>query len=120
VTSRGKLYKKLPSRDWIRILVVEPGKNQDRIICRLQLCSIRQGYPDYEALSYVWGSSKERIGITCNSKDIKVTRNLWEALQRVRLADRPRFIWADAICMYSYRTAARIHASMLLRKLRIR
>jgi hypothetical protein len=90
--SRGKLYKKLPSRDWIRILVVESGKNHDRIICRLQLCSIRQGYPEYKALSYVWGSSKERMDITCNGKDIRVTRNLWEALQRVCLADRPRLI----------------------------
>lgn len=112
--SRGKLYKKLPSRDCIRILVVEPGKNHDRIICRLQLCSIRKGYPDYEALSYVWGSSKERIGITCNSKDTKVTRNLWEALQRVRLADRPRLLWVDAICINQGNTGERGHQVRLM------
>lgn len=96
---RFQLYSKLPSGDWIRILVIEPGKNQDRIVCRLKICSIHQPFLGYEALSYVWGSSKERTDTICNGKTVKITRNLGEALQRVRLADRPRFIWADAICI---------------------
>jgi hypothetical protein len=114
VTRRSKLYEKLPSRDWIRILVVEPGKNQDRIVCHLQLCSIRQGYPEYEALSYVWGNSKDRIDIICNSKDIRVTRNLGEALQRVRLADRPRLIWVDALCINQRNVEERGHQVRLM------
>jgi hypothetical protein len=94
--------------------VIEPGRDQDRIVCRLQLCNIRQGPPEYEALSYVWGTSKERVDIICNGQAIKITRNLGEALQRVRLGDRPRLIWADALCINQRNIEERGHQVRLM------
>jgi hypothetical protein len=43
VTPRSKLYEELPSGDWIRILVVEPGKNQDRIVCHSRFAVFANG-----------------------------------------------------------------------------
>jgi hypothetical protein len=111
---RRKLYGKLPSGDWIRILVIEPGRAQDRIFCRLQLCNIHHVPLEYEALSYVWGTSEERVEIICNGHAIGITRHLREALERVRLTDRPRLLWADAICINQKNIEERGHQVRLM------
>ncbi|KAF7193482.1 Heterokaryon incompatibility protein 6, OR allele [Pseudocercospora fuligena] len=58
---------------------------------------------DYEALSYTWGSPKNPIAIAVAQEDyyrtVKVTRNCAEALDALRLRDRPRLLWIDAMCI---------------------
>jgi hypothetical protein len=39
------------------------------------------------------------VDIICNGQAVRITLNLAEALQRVRHTDRPRSVWADAICI---------------------
>ncbi|KAF2726407.1 HET-domain-containing protein, partial [Polyplosphaeria fusca] len=53
----------------------------------------------YEALSYVWGSAERVECITLNRKRFWVTDNLYSALQCLRLRDRDRHLWVDAICI---------------------
>ena len=56
--------------------------------------------PLYEALSYTWGSADNSVEIkVASSKTITVTQNLANALPYLRYADRPRFLWIDAICI---------------------
>lgn len=37
--------------------------------------------------------------ISCNNSPLKVTRTLFEALQAIRLPDRPCLVWVDALCI---------------------
>lgn len=54
--------------------------------------------PDYEALSYSWGDQKEDIGaITLGGKPLPVTPNLENALRHLRLAEKSRTLWVDAL-----------------------
>ncbi|KAF7521647.1 hypothetical protein G7054_g12383 [Neopestalotiopsis clavispora] len=53
----------------------------------------------YEALSYCWGSTKLTNLIHVNDKILPVTSNLFQALGYLRLPDRHRILWIDAICI---------------------
>lgn len=53
----------------------------------------------YEALSYVWGSNELVECIKLNEKRLWITDNLYCALQYLRLQDRDRYLWIDAICI---------------------
>ncbi|KAI6370098.1 hypothetical protein MCOR25_004269 [Pyricularia grisea] len=59
--------------------------------------------PRYEALSYVWGDPvfNHELHIIENSNDdvVHITKNLSQALRRLRLPDEPRTLWVDAICI---------------------
>ncbi|KAK1751192.1 hypothetical protein QBC47DRAFT_417605 [Echria macrotheca] len=53
----------------------------------------------YEALSYTWGSPDRVLGITVNGKRMLIPPSLYTALNYLRLPDRDRVIWVDAICI---------------------
>jgi len=56
--------------------------------------------PDYEALSYVWGSSTLEETILCNGKPLKVTSNCAEALRNLQPPPGgERLVWVDFICI---------------------
>ena len=59
----------------------------------------------YEALSYVWGSTELVECIILDRKRHWITDNLYSALQYLRLHDRDRYLWIDAICTYSSRSS---------------
>lgn len=53
----------------------------------------------YEALSYTWGSTELVESITVDGKKLWITENLHSALHCLRLRDRDRILWTDAICI---------------------
>ncbi|KAI1128267.1 heterokaryon incompatibility protein-domain-containing protein [Nemania abortiva] len=54
----------------------------------------------YEALSYCWGNKTPLHPVLCDASSVVwVTQNLFDALQELRLEDRSRMLWADAICI---------------------
>jgi hypothetical protein len=55
--------------------------------------------PQYEALSYVWGGLKPTRFVYCDGKQVRIRLSLYEALESLRLPDRERVLWADAICI---------------------
>ena len=63
------------------------------------MCRISHSPPEYEALSYAWGSAEDKLDIICNGHVVRVTRNLCNALQKMRLPNRSRLVWADAVCI---------------------
>lgn len=56
-------------------------------------------YPEYEALSYVWGDTFKEKTIQIDNEAVGITRNLHEALTQLQLPDRERVLWADAVCI---------------------
>jgi hypothetical protein len=101
------IYKHKPLQDCssIRLLKLFPASYGTPL--RGQIAEYQRPFQtSYEALSYAWGNSgrSETIEI-CDASAIEpidlilpITRNLYEALQRLR-SEEPRTFWLDAICI---------------------
>jgi hypothetical protein len=75
----------------------------DQNIWKLEEADITQ-HPKFEALSYSWmtssGDSNKEWPIILDGKSVLyVTRNLWQALHRLRPKTGVRVLWADQICI---------------------
>ena len=63
--------------------------------------------PNYEALSYTWGSVKNPVAARVLStgksgeayETFQIGQNLACALRHLRFTDRPRMLWVDAVCI---------------------
>lgn len=94
----GDIYSDLPLGRYLRLLYLAPGASDDPITAHLSVFALTEA-PLYDALSYVWGHSGDHEPIEVSNNTVFVTKNLRAALARVRYADRPRVVWADAICI---------------------
>jgi hypothetical protein len=75
------------------------GDSSDDVIrCTFSLASPDEP-PAFKALSYVWGDPKGVIPIEINEHEVFVTVNIHCALRHLRLPDRERIIWIDALCI---------------------
>jgi hypothetical protein len=95
-----QLYSPLQvSSQETRLVVLHPSKESGSVVkCELKIVSLNEN-PDFEALSYVWGDSRETRSIELVGQSFSVTTNLWAALTRLRDKTSPRVIWIDAICI---------------------
>lgn len=89
-------YEPLVGPAQIRLLYLKPGTGE--IQFTLQPANLDQD-PEYEAISYCWGPLTNTRTVRCDDRTLEVTENLFTALERLRLLDRPRTLWADAICI---------------------
>lgn len=93
-------YKQIDSNIWeIRLLTVLRGRPQDPIKCMTRTTLILQDKTPYETVSYCWGSSSKAGVVEIDGLRVLVTQSAEQLLQRVRLPDRDRTIWIDAICI---------------------
>ncbi|KAI0146898.1 HET-domain-containing protein [Xylariaceae sp. FL1272] len=56
-------------------------------------------FQQYEALSYVWGDLSDLHHILVNGHNVSITKGLSSALRSLRLQDRGRKLWIDALCI---------------------
>lgn len=90
----------LPSNH-IRILDLLPAPCDDLnapIKCITRIVALSEE-PVYEALSYRWGTDRNRRFITIGSQPTSVTASLHAALLRLRLHNEKRALWIDQICI---------------------
>ncbi|KAL3425837.1 ankyrin and HET domain-containing protein [Phlyctema vagabunda] len=96
------LYKPLADTNEIRLIFLQPRSSADRIICQMKQSKLSDNLR-YEALSYVWGSKEERARHTgtasINLREFPIGYNLELALLHLRLDDKIRVLWVDAICI---------------------
>jgi Heterokaryon incompatibility protein (HET) len=117
------IYRPLArDRDEIRLLRLFPAPSGGEVEIEIFHADTASN-PSYEALSYVWGSSKythevcirptfygdtlERRFANLSTRErrkprlqtLGVSRNLSVALSYLTLPDRPRIFWIDAICI---------------------
>ncbi|KAH7322657.1 heterokaryon incompatibility protein-domain-containing protein [Stachybotrys elegans] len=106
-------YGPLKYPDSIRLLRIEPGADDEIEYTRLSDLS----HP-YEALSYTWGVSWERrVIINTSNGELRIPSNLGHAINRIREAGRPRYIWADSVCINQEDAAERGHQVRLMRSI---
>ncbi|KAK3635439.1 hypothetical protein LTR56_014723 [Elasticomyces elasticus] len=104
--SASSLYASLPlnpERNEIRLLDIEPAKQEDGspevpVGCQLRRVDFDNG-PEFSALSYTWGDEPIRADIFVNGILTPVTINLESALKHLRRSDQVVTIWADALCI---------------------
>lgn len=96
----------------IRLIELFPNTHGDGLTGRLHAVMLRdynaadddddgiKNTQQFEALSYVWGSdTKPCILTTPDAGALPMTASLHSFFLRLRLADRPRMLWADGICI---------------------
>jgi Heterokaryon incompatibility protein (HET) len=77
-------------------VVLHSGKSNEIVRCSLNVVDTDE-FPEYEALSYVWGSQEDLRTILLENKEFSITNNLFVALQLLRRKDTDRYIWIDAL-----------------------
>jgi len=95
-------YHEFQNPDTIRLLELFPGSMDDTLVGHLRCYTLDDARDHYEALSYSWRLSTFTTGnlncqITSNDVSLDIEANLWFALRRIRLTDRPRVLWIDGI-----------------------
>ena len=102
----------LTSGDEIRLIQLYPGQESSPLKISIQYCHLSE-CPDYQALSYTWGSSfnvdhpswnRYQVPTTqhelCIDNDITmITGSLHSALLRLRQPAKALVFWVDAICI---------------------
>lgn len=92
------MYTELLNPDSIRLLTIHPGGFGSPLETSLHEVRLSDA-PEYDCLSYTWGIYLHNESIKVNHTQLDITRGLWHFLQRIRLPDRTRVIWVDAICV---------------------
>ncbi|KAI9640586.1 hypothetical protein NHQ30_010885 [Ciborinia camelliae] len=82
----------------VRLLHLSPGKSTEPLTGRLVQVSLASK-PEYEALSYTWGSPNMYHEFHTKEGAIPITTSLKLALTRLRLLSKSRVLWIDAICI---------------------
>jgi hypothetical protein len=112
-------YHALETPATIRLLHLAPGRDDEVLsgeLCHAKLHpeqDVATGHlapaplehllpytPSFEAISYVWGAPEFTRSMISSGGRIFLTPNLEEALRAIRLPDRVRVLWADAICIH--------------------
>ncbi len=100
----GIVYSALHEKDEIRLLRIEPGTGSVQVKCNLFHARLGES-PDYDAVSYMWGldngpgNTKTTMLAIDGARTLEVQENLGNALRYLRLKDKPRVLWVDAICI---------------------
>ena len=80
---------------------VRGSDNPDAELC----CMLKEedlgDSPSYEAISYAWEGQTPSYCISCDGRDLLVTRNCAEILRhfRPKSLEQSRRLWIDAICI---------------------
>ena len=100
--SSAASYSELPidPKLEIRILELLPPASPDptEIHCNLTTARLADK-PSYEALSYAWGDPVFPEKMYLPTGYLAITSNLAAALRQLRLPNRPRRLWVDAVCI---------------------
>ena len=92
-------YEKLGGDDSIRLLRLEPADTDDEPLTG-RLIHVRLSEPlQYEAISYAWGEAIFSANLDLSSGRVYITNSLAAALRAFRQTSRPRYLWADALCI---------------------
>jgi hypothetical protein len=117
-------YHDLKGTDEFRLLVIAPGSFDDPLqgdIVTTDFSILRQ--IAYDALSYTWadenGDAERSQEFLCENDNsiIKITKNCEAAMRRLRLSDRKRWMWIDAICINQDSDAERTYQVSLMSKI---
>ena len=113
-------HSKLPSLSSIRLVKLLAGPLNDKLQCEIDVVTIEDDL-DYEAISYVWGTSENKPAIQVCSEygnsALEIPANLGAALRRFRHGSSTRTLWIDSICINQNDDDERSHQVQLMGKI---
>jgi hypothetical protein len=92
-------HQSLCASDEIRLLKLSPETSHDAQLCGSLVTYSRSNVPSYDALSYTWGDPAKCFSVETFFGLIGIAASLYSALKRLRLPNKIRFLWIDAICI---------------------
>jgi hypothetical protein len=112
------LYEPLDTkRIQFRRLILLPGESEsfdETLVGTLEMVWFDET-PEYEALSYVWGSTSPAKRMILNGKEVTITPNLDCALRHLRRPNSRRILWVDAVCINQDDSDEKAHQIKLMR-----
>jgi hypothetical protein len=82
----------------LRLIQVHSASDDQSLKCDLVTRDLTNDI-EYNALSYVWGSTSSGKELLLNGHAMQVTESLHSALMRYRNSEHTQFLWADAVCI---------------------
>ncbi|CAG8979032.1 hypothetical protein HYALB_00011602 [Hymenoscyphus albidus] len=121
-TTKAYQYTSLRGSDEFRLLGISPGKFNDPLRGKVISTRISGFRPAYEALSYTWadeiGNGERTKRFLCGKKGvIMITTSCDAAMRRLRLPDKMRWMWIDAICIDQSSDAERSYQVSMMHKI---
>jgi len=83
----------------IRLVTLFPAPHKSADLHCIIVAASLDARPTYEALSYTWGKDGKWLPLNLNGARLFITSNLDSALRHLRLHDKVRTLWIDAICI---------------------
>jgi hypothetical protein len=97
-----------------RLLELHPGQDSEQVRCTLRESHLLNNVP-YETISYRWDDAQTTI--VCNGRALSIRRSLAGGLRALRYRDKPRLLWADAICIHQDDDAEKGNQVQLMRRI---
>ncbi|KAI5922400.1 heterokaryon incompatibility protein-domain-containing protein [Camillea tinctor] len=113
-TSEFTYSRRLISGMEIRLLKLYPGDNGDGIRCEVVHHQLER-LLDYEAISYTWGNTNEKIAIVIDNQIFETSVKLAGMLRSLRYTWKPRMLWIDFMCINQDDTDEKSHQVQLMR-----
>ena len=110
-------YLPLYHPDEIRLVKVLPGSRISPVKCELQPVILGSETPKYVALSYCWGDATNKTWINCNGQRLALTKDLLNAIRRLRRKDKTETLWIDQVCINQEDLQERSDQVQLMRKI---
>ncbi|KAL5313660.1 hypothetical protein ACEPPN_018081 [Leptodophora sp. 'Broadleaf-Isolate-01'] len=98
-----------------RLLELQPGQGNDSLHGRLFHANLDSA-PDFQAISYVWGSDVMDHTLDTPDGTIPLTASLNSALKRFRKVDAITILWADALCINQNDDQEKGHQVRMMRR----
>jgi len=91
-------YAPLKNATSIRLLHLGSGYGSSPLDAHVATCEL-EDRPNYESLSYVWGEPDLTEMLLVDGREFRISKNLSTILHHLRLPDKTRILWIDAICI---------------------
>ena len=97
-TTEPSIYSPLRHDDSIRLFKLHPAKHNGPITGDLIEVRLSDS-PQYDCISYTWGSEVNSVAIRVSRIKILIRKNLHACLSRMRTKDDVQPLWIDALCI---------------------
>ena len=98
-TKQGYQYQPLLDHRYIRVARLLPGPKAQHLECQLINVPLEGSPIDYESVSYTWGHSDQTHSVSCDGREIPVTRALHTLIRHLRHPEEQRDLWIDQLCI---------------------
>ncbi|KAF5556425.1 heterokaryon incompatibility 6 OR allele [Fusarium napiforme] len=112
------IYAPLPSPSYIRVLLIQPGVNEDDLVASFELLDLNAANIRFEAISYQWSEGgSQKTPMRLGGEKIFINTYLRDILLRLRLEQHIRVIWADALCINQSDHAERLQQVNIMQRI---